>query len=209
MNLKFAGAFITHLRAGRMGDAAAMKAAMFGARAYPEIAEKLRLLHAPFPAIDLEALRALPETSFGWQYAAFLDRNGLRPFQVSPEVAEELWPEHVLEVRYPLLHDAFHVLLDFDISLPGELGVWSFVAAQHYSPAYDRAGRLGARFYPLVAPVKRAALAAAAQRGRSLGERARCLIAEPLELYWSEPIERVREEFGLFEGGSRHGSAGI
>jgi ubiquinone biosynthesis protein COQ4 len=199
MNLKFAGAFIAHLRAGRMGDAAAMKAAMFGARAYPDIAEKLRLLRAPFPAIDLAALRALPEASFGRQYAAFLDRNGLRPFQVSPEVAEELWPEHVLEVRYPLLHDAFHVLLDFDISLAGELGVWSFVAAQHYSPAYDRAGRLGARFYPLVAPRRRSALAAAAERGRALGERAACLIAEPLELYWPEQIAQVRAELGLSE----------
>jgi ubiquinone biosynthesis protein Coq4 len=197
MNLKFAWAFVRYLRAGRMGDAAAMKAAMFGARAYPGIAEKLRRLRTPFPAIDLDALRALPDTSFGRQYAAFLDRNGLRPFQVSPEVAEELWPDHVLEVRYPLLHDAFHVLLDFDISLPGELGVWSFVAAQHYSPAFDRAGRLGARFYPLVAPRKRAALAAAAERGRELGERAACLIAEPLEFYWQDPIEEVRAEIGI------------
>ena len=133
MNLKFAGAFIAYLRAGRMGDAAAMKAAMFGARAYPEIAEKLRMLRAPFPTIDLGVLRALPEASFGRQYAAFLDRNRLRPFQVSPEVAEELWPEHVLEVRYPLLHDAFHVLLDFDISLAGELGV----AHRSVEPAHD------------------------------------------------------------------------
>ena len=202
MNLKFAWDFVRYLRAGRVGDAAAMKAAMFGARAYPGIAEKLRRLCTPFPAIDLDALRALPDSSFGRQYAAFLDRNGLRPFQVSPEVAEELWPEHVLEVRYPLLHDAFHVLLDFDISLPGELGVWSFVAAQHYSPAYDRAGRLGARFYPLVAPRRHAALSAAAERGRRLGARAACLIAEPLELYWQEPIEHVREELGLFEGRS-------
>ncbi|HEV8392379.1 MAG TPA: Coq4 family protein [Dongiaceae bacterium] len=182
-----------------MGDAAAMKAAMFGVRAYPEIAQKLRLLRTPFPAIDLDPLRALPESSFGRQYAAFMDRNGLRPFLVSPEVAEELWPEHVLEVRYPLLHDAFHVLLDFDVSLVGELGVWSFVAAQHYSPAYDRAGWLGATIYPLIAPRKRAALAAAARRGRALGERAACLIAEPLELYWRDPIEEVRVELRIQE----------
>jgi len=197
MNLKFARQFVRYLRAGRMGDAAAMKAAMFGARAYPEIAEKLRLLRVPFPAIDLDALRALPEHSFGRQYVAFMDRNGLRPFLVSPEVAEELWPEHVLEVRYPLLHDAFHVLLDFDTSRPGELGVWSFVAAQHYSPSFDRAGRLGAAFYPLLAPTQRAALSAAAKRGRQLAERANCLIAEPLELYWNEPLDEVREEFGI------------
>lgn len=197
MNLKFARRFVQYLRAGRMGDAAAMKAAMFGARAYPEIAERLRQLRQPFPAIDLEAMRASPEASFGRHYVSFLDRNELRPFSVSPDVAKELWPDHVLEVRYPLLHDAFHVLLDFDTSLPGELGVWSFVAAQHYSPAYDRAGRLGARLYPLLRPSLRAPLSKAAERGRRLGERARCLIAEPIELHWQDPIEQVREEFGI------------
>lgn len=92
MNLKFARQFVGHLRAGRMGDAAVMKAAMFGARAYPAVARKLQQLRTPFPVIELDALRALPETSFGRRYAAFLDRNGLRPFVVSQDVAEELGP---------------------------------------------------------------------------------------------------------------------
>ena len=197
MNLAFAGKFWRCLRAGRTGDAAAMKAAMFGARAYPDIAEKLRQLRNPFPVIDVDLLRKAPERSFGRAYAAFLDRNGLQPFVVSEEVAEELWPEHVLEVRYPLLHDAFHVLLDFDVSLPGELGVWSFVAAQHYSPAFDRAGRWGAALYPLVVPHRRSALRAAATRGRSLGAQSNCLIAEPLELYWQDSLAEVREGFGI------------
>ncbi len=204
MNLRFAGKFWRYLRAGRTGDAAAMKAATFGARAYPEIAEKLRQLRNPFPVIDLDLLRKAPEGSFGRAYAAFLDRNDLRPFVVSEEVAEELWPEHVLEVRYPLLHDAFHVLLDFDVSLPGELGVWSFVAAQHYSPAFDRAGRWGAALYPLAAPHRRAALRAAVMRGRSLGAQANCLIAEPLELYWQDSLEEVREGFGIQKSEIRH-----
>jgi ubiquinone biosynthesis protein Coq4 len=206
MNLRFAAQFIRHLRAGRMGDAAAMKAAAFGGPAYPEIAAKLRALGNPFPAIDLAALRAHPAASFGAAYAAFLDRNGLRPFTVSPEVAAELWPDHVLEVRYPLLHDAFHVLLGFDVTLAGELGVWSFVAAQRYSPSFDRAGRLGALLYPLAAPGRRAALRAAAARGRALGQDAVCLIAEPLEEYWATNLEEVRARCAL---GIRDQASGI
>ena len=126
-----------------------------------------------------------------------MDANGLRPFLVSRHAADALWPEHTLEVRYPLFHDAFHVLLGFDTSLPGELGVWSFVAAQRYSRAYDRAGRWGRLVYPLVAPRQRGALRAAAERGRRLAAIAPCLIAEPLDRYWGEPLTAVRARFGL------------
>jgi ubiquinone biosynthesis protein Coq4 len=197
MNPAFMAKFIFYLRAGRTGDAAAMKAAMFGSRAYPDVAARLRQLRHPFPTIELEELRAGPERSFGRAYAAFLDRNHLRPFRVSPEVAAELWPNHVLEVRYPLLHDAFHVLLDFDVSLPGELGVWSFVSAQHYSPSFDRAARLGAWLYPLAAPGQRAAFREAAARGRAAAQHAACLIAAPLEEYWLEPLDEVRARLRL------------
>lgn len=197
MNPALIAKFFHHLRAGRTGDAAAAKAAMFGGRAYPEIAARLRELRHPFPVIDLEALRAAPARSFGRLYVEFLDRHDLRPFAVSSDVAAELWPDHVLEVRYPLLHDAFHVLLDFDISLPGELGVWSFVSAQHYSPAFDRAATFGAWLYPAAAPGRWRELRLAAARGRALAQGATCLIAEPMEEYWVEPIAAVRARFGL------------
>lgn len=205
MDLRFAVKFVRYLRAGRMGDAAAMKAAAFGGRAYPEIAARLRALRDPFPAIDLDTLRALPAQSFGAAYVAFLDRHHLRPFAVSPEVVAELWPDHVLEVRYPLLHDAFHVLLGFDVTLAGELGVWSFVSAQHYSPSFDRAARLGGFIYPLVAPGQRAALTIAASRGRALAAQAACLIAEPIEDYWAMRLEEVRARLGL--GANTNGAA--
>lgn len=197
MNPAFLGKFVRYLWAGRMGDAAAMKAAMFGGRAYPEIAARLRGLRQPFPVIDLDGLRAAPADSFGRRYVEFLDRHKLRPLTVSPEIAAALWPDHVLEARYPLLHDAFHVLLDFDTSLPGELGVWSFVSAQHYSPAFDRAASFGALLYPLVAPGRRGELREAAARGRALARHASCLIAEPMEEFWREPIDAVRARFGL------------
>lgn len=107
-------------RAGRMGDAAALKGAALGSPAYPEIDAKLAALAEPFPAIDVEALRRLPEGTFGREYARFLDDQGLKPFIVSREVAEEVSCSSRLDVRYTLLHDAFHVLLGFDATLVGE-----------------------------------------------------------------------------------------
>lgn len=197
MNLRFLRLFFRYLRAGRRGDAAAMKAAAFGSGAYSEIAQKLQQLEDPFPAIDLARLRDGPPESFGRHYVAFMEANRLKPLAVSADVAAALRPDHILEVRYPILHDAFHVLLGFDTTLPGELGVWSFVSAQHYSPAFDRAGRWGAALYPLIAPRQRAALRAAAERGRALAGRAPCLITAPLDRYWAEPIDDVRRRFGL------------
>ena len=199
MNLRFLLEAIRCWRAGRMGDSAGYKAAAFGGRAYPAIEAALRRLDEPFPAIDLDRLRGCPPGSFGQAYVAFMDANRLRPFLLSPEAATELGRDHVLEVRYPLLHDAFHTLLGFDTSLPGELGVWSFVAAQRYSPQFDRAGRLGALLYPIVAPGRRAALRAAAERGRRLARRAPCLIAEKLERSWAEPLPLLRARLGLVD----------
>jgi ubiquinone biosynthesis protein COQ4 len=185
------------LRAGRFGDAAAMKAVAFGAPAYPHVASRLRSLAEPFPRIDLAELRSCPADSFGAKYVAFMDGCKLQPLLVSKEVAEELAPDHILEVRYPILHDAFHVLLDFDTTLPGELGVWTFVASQRYSRTFENAGRWAATLYPIAMPFKRAALRAAAERGRALAAQAPCLISEAITDYWHDPIEAVRNRFSL------------
>jgi ubiquinone biosynthesis protein COQ4 len=193
-------------RAGRFGDTAAYKGAATGGDAYPDIRQKLDALAEPFPSIDLEVLRPLPEGSFGREYVRFMEGQGLQPIHVSREVAAELARTSRLEVRYPLLHDAFHVLLGFDTSLVGELGVWSFVGAQHYSPSFDRAARLGRRLYPLVRPHQRAALRASFARGETLGRRARCLIAEPLEHLFPLPLGEARSRLGL-QGGA--GAAGV
>jgi len=184
-------------RAGRMGDAAALKGAATGGKAYPAIHEKLARLARPFPEIDVEALRGFPAGTFGREYARFMDDRGLKPFVVSREVSEELSSASCLEVRYPLLHDAFHVLLGFDTSLVGELGVWSFVSAQHYSRQYDFAARMGRWLYPLVIPRERAALREAFARGEAQARRARCLIAEPLEDLFALPLPEARVRLGL------------
>jgi ubiquinone biosynthesis protein COQ4 len=186
-------------RQGRLGDAAAFKAAAFGAKAYPEIERRLRELTVPFPTIDLTELRNHPSGSFGWTYARFMEEKHLRPFTVSPEAAEELARSYLLAVRYPLLHDAFHVLLDFDTSLAGELGVWAFVSAQRYGPAFDRAASLGRILYPLVAPWRTRQLRESSARGRRLAAQAVCLIAQPLERYWPVSLQEVRETFGVLE----------
>jgi ubiquinone biosynthesis protein COQ4 len=185
------------LRTGRVGDAAAYKAAAFGAHAYPEVESRLRDLAVPLPQIDLAALRQLSPGTFGRAYADHMDAKGLMPLVVSPSVVAELAGTDILAVRYAVLHDAFHVLLGFDTDLIGELGVWSFVSKQRYSPALRRAGALARVLYTLAAPLKFKELKAARASGERMAVEAACLIAEPIQAFWSEQLTGVRQRLRI------------
>lgn len=183
-------------RQGKLGDVAAYKSAILGTKAYTEIAEKLSRLKTCFPTIDLAALRFLPEGTFGQIYAQHMDKCHLIPLELSAEVIANL-PDQSLGLRYTLLHDVFHVLLGYDTSLVGEMGVWAFVDAQHYSPNYQTAAWLAHYLYPLVIPHRYRQLRTIEQHNRRLGQQAACIIAQPLEDYWSEPLSTVRSRLGL------------
>ena len=184
-------------RDGRLGDAAAYKSAALVADAYPDVARRLRQLERPLAPIALDELRRLPAGSFGHAYARFMDDRALTPLTVSAPVADELGQRHLLAVRYLLLHDAFHVLLGFDTRLSGELGVWSFVAGQGYCPTYARAATAARWLYPIAAPTQRAALHDARRRGLELARDVPCLIAQPIDLAWEEPLDEVRRRLGI------------
>lgn len=183
-------------RQGKLGDVAACKSAILGTKAYPEIAEQLSRLITCCPTIDLAALRRLPEGTFGRIYAQHMDEYHLTPLEISPDVIAKL-PDQPLGLRYTLLHDVFHVLLGYDTSLVGEMGVWAFVDAQHYSPSYQTAAWLAHWLYPLAVPHRYRQLRAIEQQSRRLGQQAACVIAHPLEEYWSEPLSTVKNRLGL------------
>ncbi|MEO8101591.1 MAG: Coq4 family protein [Betaproteobacteria bacterium] len=203
MNLKLILKAIRAFRAGRVGDAAVYKAAAISAPAYPDVDRRVRQLANPFPTIDLHTLRKLKSDTFGHAYALFMQENFLTPLVISPETADELASTNVLAVRYPILHDAFHVLLGFDASLPGELGVWTFVAGQHYSPSFDRAAMFTRLLYPMVAPLKFGELRQQGQRGRTLARQVPCLIAQPIDKFWHESLAEVREKLRITAPGGR------
>ncbi len=183
-------------RLGRLGDVAAYKSALLGTRAYPELSARLAQLPNCFPEINLAELRALPEGTFGRIYAQHMDACHLTSLDISLEVTEQL-RHQPLGLRYTLIHDIFHVLLGYDTSLVGELGVWTFVGAQQYSPSYEQAAMLAHYLYPLVVPHRYRQLRASEKRSRSLAAQAVCLIAQPFENYWKTPLSEVRKQFGL------------
>lgn len=183
-------------RQGHLGDVAAYKSAILGTKAYPQITAQLSTLEHCYPAIDLTQLGLLPTGSFGKSYAEHMAQYHLTPLRISPTVSDTLH-HYSLALRYTLTHDIFHVLLGYDTSLIGELAVWTFVGAQHYSPSYETAAKLAARVYPCLQPHHYRQFKAIALESRARAQSALCLIAQPFEQYWSEPLDEVRHQFRL------------
>ena len=183
--------------AGKPGDTAAYKAAAMGIPVSEDLSHSLATLANPLPEITLAQLQSQPSNSFGQALAQFLQSNNIQPLTLSPKTRTELQTASILAIRYPILHDAFHVLLGFDTSLAGELAVWSFVAAQRYSPAYDRAAFIGRWCTRLMLPWQWERLWAYEDMGRRLGQQAVCVIAQPLDEFWAMPLEDVRARLKL------------
>ncbi|MEO0868130.1 MAG: Coq4 family protein [Cyanobacteria bacterium J06642_11] len=183
--------------AGQAGDTAAYKAAAFGTDALGSLEQQIATLVSPLPEINLLTLKSHPAGSFGYALADFLENNHIQPLTLSPQAKAELQNAPLLAIRYPILHDAFHVLLEFDTSLAGELGVWSFVAAQNYCAAFNRAAWIGKWIARLLIPWQWRRLHAYERRGNQLGNVAICIITEPLEELFDMPLDEVKRRFNL------------
>jgi ubiquinone biosynthesis protein Coq4 len=185
------------MREGRFGDAGVYKAVALTAAPYPDTLNAVNRLSEPLPDFATMTSSSMPGGSLGQAFATFVAKYGITPLSISPKVRSEVAPLNIVAARYLLVHDVFHVLLGFDISRPGELAVWSFVAAQHYSRSYERAAALANVVYPLAEPSARTELRRQRAQAIELARDCACLIAQPLEQYWSVPLAEVRRELGI------------
>jgi ubiquinone biosynthesis protein Coq4 len=179
-----------------LGDFAILKADAFGAIVNPEIASKLQPLVGYHPPIDLEELSHYRKSSFGWEYAHHMKVNHLKPFNVSPEL-EEIAKRNVFALRYAVTHDIFHVLLGFDTSYAGEIGVLAFAAEQNYSSSLKVSLSLATVLYPVVAPSQIKEIFAHLHKGQELGKKAEFLLGFRFEDYWERPLSEVKAMLGL------------
>ncbi len=181
---------------GPMGDFAVLKSDGLGARLASERAAEVAAVRGYAPQIDLALLRRMPEGSFGRAYARHMDDNRLQPIAVSPELRTEL-ADNVFALRYPATHDMLHVLLGFDTSWAGEIGVLGFAAAQGTSRGLKLGFVLAWLLYPIFAPRSARLIWAHARRGRAMGRRAVFLLGVRLEALFERPLDQVRRELGI------------
>lgn len=181
---------------GQVGDIAFLKFKLLGLSATPEILSQLQALEGYAPNIDLDALSHLPAGTLGHEYAQHMHRNGILPLVLSADLQAEA-QQDPFALRYTVTHDMFHVLLGFDTSYAGEIGVFAFMTAQNYSRFFKVALPIVSQIYPLLFWGQRRQIKANLQMGKALGEQAQCLLSCRIEDRWAQPLADVRSELGL------------
>ena len=125
-----------------------------------------------------------------------MQHNQLQPIIVSPKLTA-IAQNNVFALRYAVTHDMFHVLLGFDTSYAGEIGVLAFAGEQKYSRSQIIALWLARLLYPLLAPRQLKAIQASVRRGKLLGRQANFLLNYRFEDRWEESLMSLRKELGL------------
>ncbi|WP_413163625.1 Coq4 family protein [Capilliphycus salinus ALCB114379] len=179
-----------------LGDVAILKAEAFGVKLNPKLESKMRSVVGYHPKIDLEKLSQLPPETLGYQYAQHMKINNLQPFEISPEVSR-IAEKNVFSLRYSITHDLFHVLLDFDTSYAGEIGVLAFAAEQNYSRTLKLSLVMARLLYPILAPQQIPQIFANLRRGREFGKTAQFLLSYRFEENWERPLTEIKAELGL------------
>ena len=178
-------AFQAYQNSENLGDFALLKADALEAKANPVIVEKMQQVKGYHPPINLSKLSQLPPGTFGYEYASYMQRNQLQPLNISPKL-EDIAKDNVFALRYAVTHDMFHVLLDFDTSYAGEIGVLAFAVEQKYSKLQVISFWLARVLYPIMAPGQYKAIQANVHRGRLLATQASFLLNYRFEDRWSD-----------------------
>lgn len=184
----------------RSGDLAIHKADVFLGRIRPQLAAALQPLDPVVPAIDMLALRSLPERSFGRAYARFLDDNGLHPFVITELTSPQVLQRNLHWARYAVVHDMFHVLLGAGSDLAGEMKVYAFTLAQRMSLTFWLYLPLALLVLPLLAPHRIGAMIRGFRAGYAAGRGMPFLMAQRLEDRFQDDLDEVRESLGLPTG---------
>lgn len=187
---------IQALKSDNLGDYAILKADAFGAKVNPAVESKLQQVVGYHPPIDLDKLSHYPKGSFGYEYAHHMKEHSLKPFNVSLAL-KEIAKRNVFSLRYAVTHDIFHILLGFDTSYAGEIGVLAFAAEQNYSPLLKVSLALAKLIYPVFAPKQLKEIFANVHKGQELGKKAKFLLGIRFEEYWDRPLNEVKAELRL------------
>ncbi|RUR76711.1 Coq4 family protein [Chlorogloeopsis fritschii PCC 9212] len=187
---------INYKNSENLGDFAILKSELLGANINPDVVAKLQQVVGYHPSIDLEKLSQYPQDTFGRQYADHMRENKLKPLNVSSEL-EDVAKRNVFALRYVVTHDIFHVLLGFDTSYAGEIGVLAFAAEQNYSKSLKISLWFAKLLYPILVPRQIKAIFSNLKKGQELGKKAEFLLVFRFEEHWQEPIEEVRNRLGL------------
>ena len=125
-----------------------------------------------------------------------MQHHQLQPFNISPKLAD-IAEKNVFALRYAVTHDMFHLLLDFNTSYAGEIGVLAFAVEQKYSSEQALGLKIARVLYPIMAPRQFKQIRANLNRGQLLAKKAKFLLNYRFEDFWEIPLSSLREELGI------------
>ncbi|MEM8781040.1 MAG: Coq4 family protein [Cyanobacteria bacterium P01_G01_bin.49] len=189
-------AYKDYFTKGETGDAALLESELYGWGANPTLVAQLQAIAGYYPKIDLEQLSQLPQGTLGYEYAQHMKKNKIQPLEISEDLRSEA-ERHPFALRYTITHDIFHILLGFDTSYVGEMGVFGFTVGQNYSKALNLVYPLIKLIFSIIKPRQTQAILASARRGKEFGQQASCLLVYRFEENWERPIADIRAELGL------------
>ncbi len=181
---------------GNAGDIGLIESELYGIGLNPKVEAKLQDFVGYYPKIDLEQLSQLPEGTLGYEYAHHMHKCGIQPLEISEDLREEA-DRNPFALRYIVTHDIFHILLGFDTSYPGEMGVFAFTVGQNYTKMLNIVYPLVLLIFLIIRPTQIKKTLANNRRGKALGKQAECLLVYRFEENWARQISDIRDELGL------------
>lgn len=148
---------------------------------------------------DMKKLIQHPIGSLGHAYASHMEKYNLSTNFYAPlEVKDDL---SYLKMRGRQTHDIWHVVLDYDTSVEGEIAINAFMLAQYNYPLAALV-IAGAIFRTLMKdPQDIPLLVEALLEGWTQGRRAKSFMSVKWEERWEESLQKIQGELGVYRKG--------
>jgi ubiquinone biosynthesis protein Coq4 len=157
--------------------------------------------YCPAP-YDVDQLMTLSPSTLGGAYARHMTRRGLRPDYYDAVEARHKF--HYLRLRVRQTHDIWHVLTGFDTDPVGELGLQGFYFGQvtnGLSAVLLAGGIFKCLFTGRYADLEH--FISVFCEGYHNGRAAHFLLEVRWEQLWSEPLDSLRQRYGIIATGWR------
>jgi ubiquinone biosynthesis protein COQ4 len=144
--------------------------------------------------VDLEQLALLPSHTLGYAYAQHMLKNNLKPLQIKPSTNNyEFLSAHISET-----HDIWHVIIDADTSITGEIKLEAFYVSQFPFSRFWLALVTKNLLKAVVYNIDRSTeyMDAIAQ-GWLLAKQAQPLFGIDWKLLWEKPLYEIRDSLNI------------
>lgn len=181
---------------GRAGDVGILKLDLFGLKGSPKWEDSVKKLNDVYPVIILSKLNEYPDNSLGKELYHFMIKGRITPFIISPDY-QHLIKKNAFGSRILAMHDIYHVLLGFNTSYAGEMGVWSFQHHKGFSKGISLSYFTAKVLYPFFSPHSFSKIKAANAQGKRLATESKLDICFQYQDFWEVNIDELRQKLGI------------